>query len=599
MKKFIGGIFTIIFLTTLIVSTAVGIYMYGVYEKGVDLSNIKLNSIPHIYDSKGEEISVIYGNETRVYTKLSDLPEYVYKSYIAIEDKRFYSHPGFDIKRFSGAVVNYIFNKNIVSRGGGSTITQQLAKNITEDKEDTPKRKMREIARAMYIEKQMDKDEILENYINYIYFGQGAYGIDAASLVFFGKEPSKLTIAQAATLAAMPYSPEGNNPYSSDDAKERLLERQKLVLQQMEDQKIISKKEYNNALKEDIVFKKSKDTAVNQYIRLAINEAKSILVEQGVLDDEVEIEENILSGNIEIYTNLDVNYQNKLYKAMNSYFKGDIEASFVLTTKEGKVISAISSRTNSQYDRVMKMTRQPGSTMKPLAVYAPAFDLGILTPNSIVTDSQVVIKSGNNTWSPSNWYEGYRGDFTVYDALGQSINTIAVKTLDSVGISKSMNYLDKFGITSLTKQDAVYPLAIGGITKGISPFEMARAYNVFNNDGDYTNISFIDKIVINGKTITVNKDEHEVISREANQMIDYSLRYVVTNGTATRANISGVNVRAKTGTTDDKKDYWLCGYTDDVTAVLWVGYDKPKSIDFSSGEVSNLWSKLVSTYYNK
>lgn len=597
MKKFIGGILTIIILTTLIVSTVVGIYMYGIYEKGVDLSNIELNSIPHIYDSKGKEISVIYGNETRVYTKISDLPEYVYKSYIAIEDKRFYSHPGFDIKRFSGAVVNYIFNKNIVSRGGGSTITQQLARNITEDNEDTPKRKMREIARAMYIEKKMDKDEILENYINYIYFGQGAYGIDAASLVFFGKKPSQLSIAEAATLAAMPYSPEGNNPYSGDEAKNRLLERQKVVLAQMKEQDYISKSEYNKALKEDIVFKKIKDTAVNQYIRLAINEAKTILVEQGILDDEVEIEENILSGHIEIYTNLNTDYQNKLYKTMNSYFNGDIEASFVITTKDGKVISAISSRTNSQYDRVKKMTRQPGSTMKPIAVYGPAFDLGILTPNSIVTDSKVVINSGKTTWTPSNWYEGYRGDCTVYDALGQSINTIAVKTLDSVGISNSIKYLEKFGITSLTKQDAIYPLAIGGITNGISPFEMTRAYNVFNNDGEYTNISFIDKIVVDGKTITVDKDEHEVISEDANDMIDDTLRYVVTNGTAGKASISGEDVRAKTGTTDDKRDFWLCGYTDDVTAVLWVGYDKPKAMDFSSGDVASLWSKLVSTYY--
>ncbi|MDF2866409.1 MAG: penicillin-binding protein family [Clostridia bacterium] len=597
MKKFLSGILFIIIFTTLVVSTVVCIYMVGTYKKGVDISNIELNAIPHIYDSKGNEISVIYDNETRVYTKLSEVPKYVYTSFIAIEDKRFYEHHGFDVKRFSGAVINYVFNKNLVGRGGGSTITQQLARNITEDNEDTPKRKMREIARAIYLEKNMSKDEILENYINYIYFGQGAYGINAASLVFFGKIPSKLSVAESAAIAAMAYSPEGNNPYSSDDSKKRLLDRQKLVLKEMKEQGYISKSEYDEALKQDIVFKTIKDTAVNQYVRIAIKEAKEMLISSGLREDEAEIEKSILNGNIQIYTNLNVDYQNELYKTMKSYFKDDIEASFIITTKDGKIISAISSRTNSQYDRIKIMTRQPGSTMKPIAVYAPAFDMGILTPNSIVTDSKVVIKSGNNTWSPSNWYEGYRGDFRVYDAIGQSINTIAVKTLDLVGISKSMTYLKNFGITSLTKQDAVYPLAIGGITNGISPFEMVRAYNVFNNEGMFRNISFIDKIIVDGKTIKISQDKYKVISEDANDMIDDTLRYVVTNGTASKANISGLEVRAKTGTTDDKKDFWLCGYTDDVTATLWVGYDKPKSMNFSSGEVATLWSKLVSKYY--
>lgn len=596
MKKLIGGLITIIFLTTLIVSTVVGIYMFGIYKEGVDLSNITLNSIPHIYDKDGNEISVIYQNDARVYTKLNNIPEYVYDSFIAIEDKRFYSHPGFDAKRFTSAVINYVFNKNIISRGGGSTITQQLVRNITEDKEDTPRRKMREISRAIYVEKQMDKDEILENYINYIYFGQGAYGISEASLTFFGKSPSDLTIAESAVLAAMPYSPEGNNPYSSKDAKKRLLDRQELVLKQMKDQGYISKAEYNKAVDEEIEFKKVKDTAVNQYMRLAINEAKELLIDNNIIKDKVEIEEYILSGHIQIYTNLDTNYQKELYDIMKSYFKDDIEASFVVTNKDGKVISAISSRTNSQYDRVKTMTRQPGSTIKPLAVYAPAFDMGILTPNSIVTDSEVVIKAGKSTWSPSNWYKGYWGDQTVYDALGQSINTIAVKTLDNVGIQNSLEYLKDFGITSLTKNDAVYPLAIGGMTKGISPFEMTRAYNVFNNNGRFREISFIDKIVVGGKTIRPDKNEYFVISKEANDMIDSSLRYVVTNGTASKASVSGTKVRAKTGTTDDKKDYWLCGYTEELTASLWVGYDKPKSIEFSSSNVSVLWSKLISTY---
>jgi len=596
MRKFLSGILFIFVFTFLIVSVVVSIYMLGIYKKGVDISDIKLNSISHIYDGKNKEISVIYNKDTRVYTKVSELPKYVYNSFVAIEDKRFYQHGGFDMKRFMGAVVNYVFNKNLVNRGGGSTITQQLARNITGDNEDTPKRKMREIARAIYLEKKMNKNEILENYINFIYFGQGAYGINAASQVFFGKKASELTIAESAIIASMPYSPEGNNPYSGDAAIKRLLDRQEVVLKEMKEQDYISESEYDSALKQKITFETNMDTAVNQYIRLAIKEAKQLLIESGLRSDEVEIEKSILSGNIQIYTNLNVDYQNKLYESMKSYFNGDIESSFVITTKEGKVISAISSRTNSQFDRVKTMKRQPGSTIKPLAVYGPAFDLGILTPDTIVTDSELVIKSGNKYWSPNNWYDGYRGNCTVYDAIGQSINTIAVRTLQSVGISKSMSYLKDFGITSLSKADAVYPLAIGGITNGFSPFEMVRAYNVFNNDGVYKDISFIDKIVVDGKTIKVNKDEHRVISSEANDMIDDCLRYVATSGSGGKANIQGLNVRVKTGTTDDLKDYWISGYTNDITATLWVGYDKPKSMNFSSAEVAALWGKLVSKY---
>lgn len=596
MKRIIGTVLSIFLLVCLISMFAVSMYMLKIYKEGVDVSNISLNSIAHIYDNKGVEISVIYDNDTRVYTKVSELPDYVYNSFVAIEDKRFYDHNGFDVARFSGAVINYIFNKNIVAKGGGSTITQQLVRNITGDTEDTPSRKMREISRAMYLENNMSKQEILENYMNYIYFGQGAYGIHSASLVFFGKKTSELTIAEAAVIAAMPYGPELNNPYSGDEAKTRLLDRQKLVLKLMYEQKYIASEEYDKALKQDIVFKTVKDTAVNQYIRLAIKEAKDIVLKSGLRKDEQEIEKSILSGNIQIYTNLDVNYQNKLYQTMKSYFKDDIESSFVATTKDGKAVAAISSRTSSQYDRVKTMTRQPGSTIKPIAVYAPAFDLGILTPDSTVVDSSVTFRSGNKTWSPSNWYSGHIGECSVYYALGQSINTIAVKTLDAVGISKSIKYLESFGITSLTKDDAVYPLAIGGITNGISPFEMARAYNVFNNNGIYTNISFIDKIVVDGETIEPDNDEHKVISTKANKMIDDCLMYVAVHGTATKANVKGLEVRAKTGTTDDKKDYWLCGYSDQITAVLWVGYDKPKTIDFSSGEVATLWSKLVSNY---
>lgn len=598
VKMFFVSILIILLFAMLTVVISVGIYMKANYDEGVDTSDITLNSIPHIYDKEGEELFVIYNNETRVYTKISSIPDYVYESFVAIEDKRFYSHDGYDAKRLLSATINYISNKDIISRGGGSTITQQLVRNITDDKEDTPKRKMREIARAMYLEDNMSKNEILENYINYIYFGQGAYGIDAASKVFFGKVPSELSIAQAAVLASMPYSPEGNNPYSSDDAVDRILKRQELVLNEMNEQGYISDKEYKTALKEEIIFVSTKDNVINQYIRLAINEAKEILVSSGLRQNEKEAEESILSGDIQIYTNLDTTLQKSVYEMLKGYFEDDIEASFVLTTDDGKIMCAIASRTTSQFDRVSTMVRQPGSTIKPLAVYAPAFDMGILTPNSIVTDEKITVKTGNDVWKPSNWYNGYRGDVSVYDAIGSSINTIAIKTLDEVGIKKSIKYLEDFGITSLTKSDEVYPLAIGGITNGISPFEMTRAYNVFNNDGKFINISFIDKIVVDGKTITIQKEEKEVISDEANEMIDSALRYVVTTGSAGKADIQEAKVKAKTGTTDDVKDYWLCGYTDDITAVLWVGYDNPKTMQFSSSHVTALWAELVKKYYN-
>jgi membrane peptidoglycan carboxypeptidase len=595
MKKIISFIPVILLIVITVTCISTFTYMYGIYKKGIDLKNIEITSIPRIYDDKGEEINVIYNDKTYKYVTIKELPKYVYNSFVAIEDKRFYKHNGYDVNRLTGATLNYILNSKVVSYGA-STITQQLVRNITLDSEDTPSRKLREIARAVYLEDNLSKEQILEQYINYIYYGQGSYGIESASLTFFSKSSKDLNVAESAVIAAMPNYPEGNNPYKSDEAKNRLLNRQKLVLKEMLDQKYIDEKQYKEALNFKIEFSSFKDTAINQYVRLVINEAKEIL-ESKTGKKSQDIEDQILKGDIKIYTNLNKEYQNFVYNKLKNSFKDDIESAFILTTSDGKIKAAVTSRTDNQFDRIKKMTRQPGSTIKPIAVYGPAFDLGILTPDSIVNDSEVIIHQGKKSWTIHNWYEGYRGDMSVYQAIGNSVNTIAVDTIDKVTLKKSIEYLKKMGISSLTPQDEVYPLAIGGITNGISPYEMVRAYNIFNNNGVYKEISFIDKIVVDGKTIKIQRNNEQIISEEANDMIKDCLHYTVESGTAGLAKVGNKVTFAKTGTTSDVKDFWLCGFTNDVTSSLWVGYDTPKQMNFKSGTVSKLWSDLVKGYY--
>ncbi|MDO4282582.1 MAG: transglycosylase domain-containing protein [Clostridia bacterium] len=561
-----------------------------------------------MYDNNGEQINMYYGyydeddkdfipTYTSVYSKLEDLPNYVYSAFVAIEDETFFDNYGFSPKRLLGAIVAYKLNGD--STYGASTITQQLVKIATGDTSHSAERKARELGAAIYLTEKWEKKQILESYINVAYYGDNSYGIYEASMNFFGKEPKYLNIAESATLAAMLNKPEGNNPYKGDEALERLMQRKVLVLNKMLELNFITQEEYSNAINYKVTFIgedfEYRNKAIDQYIPLAMKEAKKLVMEYYGLSSTDEAFDMILDGNTKIYTNLDQELQQKSYDILKSTYADDIEMGYILTTKDGRVPVAVTSKNDSNIDHVYTMTRQTGSAIKPIGVYGPAFDLNVSSPDTVEIDEAVYI--GN--WQVHNYGNTYHGAMTVRDAIAYSYNTIAVKTLQKVGIYTSMDYLQRLGITSLTENDAYYPaLALGGLSNGISPFEMCQAYNAINNDGVFSRISFISKIEINGITITPPANTERVFSSQANDLLKDCLRSVVEYGTATRAALDYHTVYAKTGTTSDSADFWTCGFTDDVTATIWTGYDRPREIEIiPSGHLSEIWKELVEAYY--
>ncbi len=582
------------------------------YENGVDTTRIDVDTVPHIYDKDGNLLSLMYGyydsgktgfvpTYSSVYTDVSSLPKYIGNAFTAIEDETFYDNSGISVNRLLYATFNYLVKGD--SSFGGSTITQQLIKVSTGDDSHSPSRKAREIGNALYLTDHWSKEKILGSYINLVYYGNGAYGIYEAAYTYFDTEPKNLNIAQAATLAAIPNSPESLNPYAGEENKNKLLNRQKLVLKKMLELSLITEKEYNEAVNFNVEFKNGagklskNDPATSAYFKIAFSEAIDIVKQNYSCSDEEAID-IILNGNTKIYLNMDTNLQKKAYEIATSNYTDypEFEIGGVLTSKSGEVLAIVSSRTNSQVDHAYTMTRQTGSAIKPLSVYSPAYDLGILTPNSYLTDAPVSITSSSGTWHVTNADNRFRGTLTVNNAIAYSLNTTAVITLEKVSLNKSLEYVKSFGVTSVDNHDLYYPaLGLGGLTYGISPYEMTQAYNVFNNDGVFRSISTINKIEINGKAFYKDRNEHQVISKSATDMMKTSLNCVARYGTGRTANLSFTTAYLKTGTTNEAKDIWTCGFTDDVTACFWGGYDTPKTAPVSN--VNAVWKQLMESYY--
>ena len=615
IRKFfgiIGCIFLILIVGIVLFFVPYLTMAFNSYQNGFDTTRINIESVPHIYDKDGNLISVMYGyydsekenfvpTYSSVYTEITTLPKHVGNAFTAIEDETFYENSGISVNRLLYATYNYLTKGD--SSFGGSTITQQLVKVSTGDDAHSPSRKAREIGSALYLTDNWSKDKILASYINLVYYGNGAYGIYEASITYFDTEPQNLNIAQAATLAAIPNSPEYLNPYTSEASKTRLMNRQKLVLKKMLELSLITEEEYTEAKNFNVEFSNGSqkiiknNPAISPYLNIAFSEAIDIVKENCNCNNE-EAMKSILTGKTKIYLNIDTNLQNKAYELATTNYAEypDFELGGVMTSKSGEVLAIISSRTNSQVDHAYTMTRQTGSSIKPISVYSPAYDLGIIEPNTYLNDSPVSIKSSSGVWKVSNADNKFRGKLTANNAIAYSLNTTAVTTLEKVTLNKSLEYVKSFGITSIDNNDLYYPaLALGGLTYGVSPYEMAQAYNVFNNDGTFRSISTINKIEINGKTITKNKNEHQVISKEANDKMKTSLKCVADYGTGRKASLSFKTTYLKTGTTNDVKDVWTCGFTDDVTLCMWGGYDIPKSVPFYN--VNTVWKQLMEAYY--
>lgn len=594
-KKIIKIIFFVLLALFIIASGLVIGVITGVIDKteSLNLEDLKLyKETSFVYDKDGNQIGAFYDAENRVTVGYSDIPKHVVDAVTSIEDERFFKHHGVDLKRTTGAVFTYITHGG-KSSFGGSTITQQLVKNIKNDKEATWTRKIREWYRAISLENKLSKEEIFESYVNQIYMGDGCYGFEVASRNYFGKPLNEVNIAEAAVLGAIIQSPESTNPYKSDEAREKLLNRQKLVLNQMLKLKKITQEEYDEATKFEIAFKKEDDSSKLQtgnvqytYYVEAVREA--------VINDLMEtygIERGIaitkLYGNgYKIYTPYDPSVQKVIDDAYNNpkLFYTDSRGDFmqsamvVIEQSTGCVLGLAGGADEKQADlvvnRATQLKRQPGSCMKPLGAYGPAFELGLSSPGAGLDDCELT--EGN--WHPGNYYGYFNGYVTARDAIAKSMNLPAVRANMKVDIDYAYNFAKNAGLKSLVASDkTAAALALGGVTYGVTVMDMANAYATIANGGVYIEPRLYTKILDSkDKDVIVNNINSKRVMKESTAfMLTSCLQQVVKTGTAAGyVRLANIDVAGKTGNTNDDYDQWFCGFTPYYTIACWNGYDK-------------------------
>lgn len=567
------------------------------------LSNQARSSI--ILDKDGNQIQVLQAGENRLWVEFSDIPKNLVNAVIAIEDQRFYTHNGVDIKRTAGAIMSYILGGGD-SDFGASTITQQLVKNITKDKETSWKRKVREWYRAYSLETQLDKETIMGYYLNTVYLGANAHGVKAASYTYFNKNVSDLNLAEAACLAAQIQTPGETNPYVSDEAKQRLFDRQKLVLSEMLKQELITQEEYDDALKTDVAFEKGvlgQTTATTSYYVDAVIEAviQDLMQQKGI--DENAAELLLYTGGFTIYSNLDpevMRVLNASYGDPNLFYYNDDgtfmqSATVVIDQSTGKVLGVMGGADEKKgsrtFNRATQAQRQPGSCMKPIGAYGPAVELGLISAPSGLDDSEFV--QGN--YRPGNYYGYFNGFVTMREAIAKSMNIPALRACSMAGTDYAFNFARNCGLTSLTDTDKnIASLALGGITNGPTPLQMASAYATIANGGIYITPTFYTEVKDkNGEVVLKPETEAKRVMKETTAYILNScLQTVVTSGTATgNVNVvNGIQLAGKTGNTNNDYDQWFIGFSPYYTIACWNGYDVNREIG---------WRKIIDTYpYN-
>lgn len=564
-----------------------------------------------IYDKNGNEYATLYNEENRYYSSLDEMSPYLPKAFIAIEDERFEQHFGIDIKRTGAAVLKFVTTGN--SDFGGSTITQQLVKKVTKDDDRSWQRKAREIVRAVQVEQWLTKDQIIELYMNIIYLGSGAYGVETASSTYFNKTAEKLTIAEAALIAGLAQAPEGYNPYNYP---EKAKNRQKLVLGKMLECGYIDQAQYDEAMNQELVYERGtlESSSSNDYFVDALVDqlAEDLQEEKGVT--KIMAQKMIYSNGLKIYSTIDPEIQSIMETVYNdeSYFKlrnGEYDpdlqsAMVVIDYSQGNVVGLVGGAGEKTVlrglNRATQTYRAPGSTIKPLAVYAPGIDSGAFTAATTFDDIPTTFKVGVQTWAPNNSYKTYRGLTTVRKAIEVSSNIIAAKAYEAVGANTSISYLKKFGITSIDDSRDVYPgaLALGGLTKGMSTYEHAAAYSAIANCGVYLEPKLYTKVVDRDQQNLLVKSStlREVITPDSAYLMTSMLRNVVngaegTGGSAALPN--GMLVAGKTGTTNDSMDRWFAGYTPYYAASVWVGYDQQKTVNASGNPAAKIWKAVM------
>lgn len=585
-------------------------------------STMILNTPSIVLDSEGNEIAKIGAGRITENVKLSEIPDNLKNAYIAIEDQRYYNHFGIDIKRTAAAIASYIIHFGDASFGG-STITQQLSKNLTGDNANTVPRKINEWLKAIQLEMFLSKDEILEAYLNIIYTGPNIYGVQKASEYYFSKNVQDLSLAECAYLAGINISPNSFNPFKENADNEKIANRTKVVLNKMKELGYITEEEHSEAISEvenGISFNQTNLTNENSNIYsyhtdALLNELIQDLCDKKRISNE--FAENYLTlGGLTIQSTQNSTIQDAVEKEFNKntyIIKSKIEddttsqaAMVIMDHSTGQVVACVGGlgeKTSRGLNRATSSTRQTGSAGKPISVLVPGFCENIITASSVFVDIETTFDDGTPEGYTPTDYNGFQGAITLRRAIESSQNIPFVKIMEKITPATSIKYMKKMGITSLTSVDYNLNLALGGLDKGISPLELAGAYATIANDGVYIEPTFyIDVKNSNGKIIIKSsQNTNHVFNKEIAFIIKELLTQPVkgTYGTATYCSIPNIETAAKTGTTNENYDRWLCGFTPYYTAVTWYGFDKNETINWGNKNPAGImWANVMKNIHS-
>ena len=628
-------VFLILVITGCIVGTVFAIYIlqYVNIDPGVDIRNIKLNytSIIWATDANGEnyELKRLHSEENRIWVDIDQMPVHLQKAAIAAEDKRFEYHHGVDWKRTIYSAINEVLH--LSKRQGGSTITQQLIKNITKNDEVRVERKIKEIFSALNLEKEYTKSEILEAYLNTIHLGNNTNGVQAAANLYFGKDVSELTLAESASIIAITQYPVYYNPFSYPENNK---ERQLYILDEMVKAGFISQEERDAAAAEELHFQKQQYnetiTATNSwYVDAVIEEVKDDLCAQYGYNSRSAMQK-ILSGGLQIYTVYDKNVQESLEKIFENddeyipkvYNKEQPQAAMAVLGYDGSILGLVGGRGTKDgsrsYNRATMSFRSPGSTIKPIGLYALAIDQNLVNWSTYFEDAPFLDLNDDGVpeW-PVNYYSGqrYGSHMTIQKAIEVSCNTIAAKTCQMVGYNNVFDFLTQKLHFSQIQQNivingkvftdnAIAPMSTGSLTKGVSVVEMAAAYAMFGNGGVYcTPHTYTVVYDASGNRLLTDKSNPQrVLSQDTASLMNKLLQSVVTgtNGSGKPARFTReIELAGKTGTTSNNKDLWYVGFTPEYTAAVWIGFDEQKVIRYGSPyPPPSLWGTAMKEIYS-
>ena len=591
-----------------------------------ELSSAMSSTVWAVDQNTGEktELEVLHATENRIWVEYDQIPIHMEHACVAIEDERFYTHKGVDWWRTLGAFGNMFLSMQ--DTFGGSTLTQQLIKNLTGKDQVTVQRKLLEIFQALEFEKKYTKQEIVGWYLNEIYLGEGCYGVGAAAREYFNKEVWQLDLAECAALIGITNNPSLYDPYIGPESRARNKARQELILTQMYKQGYITKEECDQAKAETLVFKRAdgEDYEIpihSYYVDSLIWELSADLAEaKGITKRQAEM--LIYNGGYNIYCCMDTRiqrvvdeiYQNTSNLPASYYNPSGQKLSSAIVVMEpytGEILALAGDtgvKTGSLVENyATEYVRPPGSSFKPVAVYAPALDMGLITQKTTVNDSPGV-KLHGTSWYPRNSGGGNSGWVTIRQGLARSLNTVAAQVLDRIGLQASWNYLtNRFGFKNLVRDhvdentgsvvtDYGYAaLALGQLNYGITPKEMAQAYTAFVNDGVMSFGRTYSYVEDSNGTVVLNNPARQQVAVKANTAwnIDDMLQNAVQNGTGTMAWFGTTAIAGKTGTTSNDCDRYFVGFSRYYVAAVWTGYRHPSQMYFWSNPAAQIWRSVM------